>query len=90
MTSPTDPCHHPEHQRQGRACAFQSPDGGTYGHVEPDPGPLGLHSAEEGCSDEDLHIIPQLLGFQISSPTPLAAQYTPQLNRDQQLGCWPV
>lgn len=62
MTTPPDPCHRTEHQSQGRACVFQSPDGGSNGHMEPDPGPLGLHPAEEGCSEENLHVVPQLLG----------------------------
>lgn len=52
--------------------------------MEPDPGPLGLHPAEEGRSEENLHVVPQLP--EVSWPTPLAAQYAPQLDGDQQLG----
>lgn len=90
MTTPPDPCHRAEHQSPGRACVFQSADGGTHGHMEPDPGPLGLHPAEEGRPEENLHVVPQLLGPKVQSPTPLAAQYAPQLDGDQQLGCWTV
>ncbi|XP_045905056.1 prostaglandin F2-alpha receptor isoform X2 [Micropterus dolomieu] len=76
----TDPCHRAEHQNQRRACVLQSPDGGTHGHVEPDPGPLGLHPTEKGCSEENLHVVPQLLRPNVSQ---LAEQYAPQLCRDQ-------
>lgn len=91
LTTPPDSCHHAEHQNQGRVCVSQSPDGGTHGHVEPDPGPLGLHPVEEGRSEEVLHVVQQLLGPKVSQPAPLAAQRALQLGEDQQLVChWPV
>lgn len=87
MTTPPDPCHHAEHQSQGQACLCQSPAGSTYGHMEPDPGPLGLHSVEEGCSQENIHVAPELLGPKVSFPTLLAAQYAPQLSGEEQVRC---
>lgn len=90
MTTPPDSCHHSQHQSHRRAHVPHSADGGTHGHVEPDPGPLGLHPAEESCSEENLQVVPLLLGFNVSRPAQLAAQHAPQLHWDQQLWCRPV
>lgn len=54
--------------------------------MEPDPGPMGLHSAEESCAEEDLHTAEQLLGSKVSSSSPLAAKFSLQLSGNQQLG----
>lgn len=54
--------------------------------MEPDPGPLGLHSAEESCPEEDLYVTEQLLGPKISASSPLPAKFSWQLSGNQQLG----
>lgn len=65
ITPPLDLCHHTEHQSQGWASIFQSADGSALGHMEPDPGPLGLHPAEEGCTEENLHVVTKQLGVKV-------------------------
>lgn len=87
---PLDPYHHAEHQSQKRGVVCQSSDGGSYGHMEPDPGPLGLYPAEESSSEENLHVAVQMPESKVSSPAPLAAQCAPQLNRNKHLSYWPV
>lgn len=85
MTAPV-PRHHAEHQSQRQAWVCQSSDGRAYGHVEPDPGPLGLHSAEESCPEEDLYVAKQLLGSKIPSSLPQAAKFSQQHSgKNQQL-----
>lgn len=53
--------------------------------MEPDPGPVGLHPAEEGCSQENLRVASRLLWLESLHPPSVAAQYAPQLSGDQQL-----
>lgn len=89
MTAPV-PHHHAERQSKRQDCVGQSSDGCTHRHVEPDPGPLGLHPAEEGSPEEDLHVAQQMLGSQISSSSPLATKLPPQLDGDQQLSARPA
>lgn len=62
---------------------FPFADTDTNGHVEPDPGPLGLHPPEEGCPEENLHVVSQLLRLKAPQLSPLAAQHARQLSGDQ-------
>lgn len=57
--------------------------------MEPDPGPLGLHSAEESCPEEDLNVAEELLGSKFSSSSPPATKFSWQLSGNQQLGGQP-
>lgn len=53
--------------------------------MEPDLGPLGLHPIEEGCSEENLHIVSQLLGLKASHLSPVAAQHAQKLGAEEKI-----
>ncbi|KAJ8357373.1 hypothetical protein SKAU_G00201670 [Synaphobranchus kaupii] len=75
--------HHPDHSGPGPQELRDDAGGGAHGHLEPDSGPVGLHSPEEGGLEEALPGHPRVLRTGV--PSQVELQHPEGVHAPQQL-----